>query len=321
MKTTASTIDLPEPRTARKDSPPHLQRILVPTDFSPLSRAAIDAALSLFKYSPATSLTLLHVVEPIFSPGTMDPGVTVDFTLEARVEAAEKELEHLRGIYGPQLSLEARLLTGAPARTLCDLAKDEKFDLIVLSSHGHTGLGRILIGSVAEQVVQEASCPVLVIKLPKNELGQFVPDDMELSVNHILVGYDHRRGAELALQKAASLAAQYKAEVTLVHALEPGHLGFHLGAEDGAKNEAVLVNEALTNLNTLRARYAPDSTKWHLMVQVGHPWDVITACAKKAGCDMIVVGPHDHTHWGHSFAGTTAQRVVRLASCAVLAVK
>jgi nucleotide-binding universal stress UspA family protein len=321
MKTTASAIETPSAKRAAKAVPPKLQRILLPTDFSPLSRVAIDAALSLFKYSPATSLTLLHVVEPIYSPGVMDPGVTVDFTLESRVEAAEKELEHLRNIYGPQISLEARLLTGAPARTLCDLAADEKFDLIVLSSHGHTGLGRILIGSVAEQIVQEASCPVLVIKLPKNELGQFVPDPVELSLNQILVGYDHRPGAELALQKAEALAAQHKSEVTLVHALEPLHFGFHVGADGNAKKEAALVDEALTNLNAVRARHAPESARWHVMVQVGHPWDVITACAKQTECDMIVVGPHDHTRWGHSFAGSTAQRVVRLASCAVLTVK
>lgn len=314
-------IESTRPARAVSTAPPRMQRILVPTDFSSLSRTAIDAALSLFKYRAATSLTLLHVVEPIYSPGVMDPGITVDFTLDARVEAAEKELERLRGIYGPQMNLEVRLLTGSPARTLCDVATDEKFDLIVISSHGHTGLGRILIGSVAEQVVQEAGCPVLVIKLPKNEAGQFVPDALELRLNHILVGYDHRRGAVQALAKVVDLAHEYKSDVTLVHALEPVHFGFHVGAEGNDKKEAALVDEALINLNEVKARYAPESAKWRLVVQVGHPWEVITACAKKSACDIVVVGPHDHTRWGHSFAGSTAQRVVRLSECAVLTVK
>jgi nucleotide-binding universal stress UspA family protein len=317
MKAKTPIADAPAVEKGRKGSLPRLQRILVPTDFSPLSRVAVDAALSLFKYTPATSLTLLHVVEPIVSPGITDPGMMVDFTLEARVEAAETELEHLRDVYGPQMRLEARLLTGSPARTLCDLAADEHFDLIVLSSHGHTGLNRILIGSVAEQVVQEAHCPVLVVKLPRNELGQFLPDPADLKLDHILVGYDHRRGADLALQKAVDLAGHYKSGLTLVHALEP----IHFGASTDPKKEAACIDAAMLELSGVRARHLPESAHWRLLVQAGYPWDVITACAKQIECDLIVVGPHDHTRWGHSFVGSTAQRVVRLAPCAVLTIK
>jgi len=244
-----------------------------------------------------------------------------DFTLESRVEAAEKELDHLRSIYGSQIALEARLLTGSPARTLCDAAEDEQADLIVLSSHGHTGWGRLLIGSVAEQVVQDARCPVLVIKLPRNDLGQFLPDPVDLRFDSLMVGYDHRKGADRALQMARQLADRFKSEVTLVHALEPTHLGFKWSGPIDSKKETVFASEALTDLNIVRSRYLPESADWKLVAQIGHPWDVLTECAEKAGCDAIIVGPHDHTRWGHSFAGSTAQRVVRLAPCAVLTVK
>jgi nucleotide-binding universal stress UspA family protein len=300
---------------------PRLQHILVPTDFSPLSRVAIDSALSLFKDVPAISLTLVHVVEPMLVPGISDPGMAVDLTLEARVEAADRELEHLRSLYGARVRLEARLLTGSPARTLCDLAADEHFDLIMLTSHGHTGLERVLMGSVAEQVVQDAHCPVLVIKLPKNERGQFLPDPMDLKLDQILVGYDHRKGADLALQMAMGLARRFDAKLTLIHALEPSYFGLGWNAWSDAKMESVCVHEALSRLHEVQAHYSPESTDWNLSAQTGHPWEVITAHAKKCGSDVIVVGPHDHTRWGHHFVGSTAQRVVRLSPCAVLVVK
>jgi len=321
MKTLAPVSHLPAAGQRKTATLPRLQRILVPTDFSSLSRVAIDSALSLFKDAPSFSLTLVHVVEPMLVAGVTDPGVPMDFTLGARVEAAESELEHLRSLYGAQVRLEARLVTGPPARTLCDLASNEHFDLIILTSHGHTGLQRVLMGSVAEQVMQDAGCPVLVIKLPQNELGQFLPDAADLKLDQILVGYDHRKGADLALQMARGLAQRFGSEITLIHALEPAHLGLEHMAPPDKDKESICVNEALTRLGEARKRHLPESAGWSLAAEVGHPWEVITNYAKKHSSDAIFVGPHDHTRWGHHFMGSTAQRVVRLASCPVLAVK
>jgi nucleotide-binding universal stress UspA family protein len=321
MKTLSPAEDFPAVQRRSTDTALCLRRILVPTDFSALSRAALESCMALFKNDSAVTLTLAHVVECPPAPWAVNSGQSVDTTLENRVSAAAKELLRLKSNYGDEVKLETCVLAGSPAHALCELAEAEDFDLIALSSHGHTGLARTFIGSVAERVVQDARCPVLVVKLPKNELGQFLSDPVDLKLCRLLVGYDHRKGAELALQMAVWLAEKFGSEIALIHALEPGHFGLRWGDTIGSASEAACVSKALTELDKVRSRYLPNSSKWKSVVQIGHPWEVIPACAEKIGCDAIIVGPHDHTRWGHSFAGSTAQRIVRLAPCAVIAVK
>lgn len=139
-----------------------LQHLLVPVDFSENSTPAIEAALALAKPTGGR-VSLLHVLEPIIVPYgeslPIEPPSDV-----VRREGAEAEMETLRGRYGLENNVDTLVLSGSAWDTICETADQRHVDLIVLTSHGHTGLRRLFLGSTAERVVRHARCPVLVLK-------------------------------------------------------------------------------------------------------------------------------------------------------------
>lgn len=137
------------------------QRVVVPVDFSDDSFAVLETALTLVP--DASHLSLVYVL-PVLEPA--EPGViwtTIDD--EARRHHAELALaERLDAKrFG---GIRTHVAFGDPAHEIADFAERERADLIVLSSHGRTGLTRLFIGSVAEKTVRLARCPVLVLKHP-----------------------------------------------------------------------------------------------------------------------------------------------------------
>jgi len=137
----------------------HAKKILFPTDFSTLSDAALRHATSLAKDAGAT-LIIAHVEEPpaAYGTGEMYYGLP-DPDLPALTKMLEAVVPS-----DPLVRFEHRMVTGDPAGEIVALAAQEKVDLIVIGTHGRTGLGRLLMGSVAEAVVRRAPCPVFTFK-------------------------------------------------------------------------------------------------------------------------------------------------------------
>lgn len=138
------------------------RKILFATDFSPSSDAALATAISLSRESDAT-LVLVHVQEP---PMAFGGGETYIGPTESEDELSEM----LSNLVGEEqgVSVERRVLVGNPAHEIVRLAEEDHADLIVIGSHGRTGVSRLLMGSVAEAVVRRAKCPVLTIKQPES---------------------------------------------------------------------------------------------------------------------------------------------------------
>lgn len=138
----------------------NLQKILVPTDFSPYSDAALKLATILARDSGAR-LLIVHVSEP--RPAYTVAGVYA--SLPSGNEFAESN-EHLEKIApsDPAVAFERRLVVGSPAEEIVKCATAEHVDMIVIGTHGRTGVLRLLLGSVAEAVLRHATCPVLSIK-------------------------------------------------------------------------------------------------------------------------------------------------------------
>ena len=144
-----------------------IRSILVPTDFSECGNYALSCAASLARTFKA-SIVCVHVIEPIVPTvgysGMSEPLPIADIS-EQLEDSAERELPKLAECEEcAGLDVEEVIVHGEAASEIVQVAKDREIDLIVISSHGRTGLGRILFGSTAEAVVRHAPCPVLVVK-------------------------------------------------------------------------------------------------------------------------------------------------------------
>lgn len=135
------------------------QKILFPTDFSTVSDEALHFATMLARDSGA-KLLIVHVEEPptAYGGGDMYYGLP-----EPDTGALKHMLEALKPD-DASVAYEHRMLMGSPADEIVEFAKREGVDMIVMASHGRTGLLRFLMGSVAERVVREAACPVVTVK-------------------------------------------------------------------------------------------------------------------------------------------------------------
>lgn len=321
MKTLAFHAEEVKARENASKASRVMKRILAPTDFSPLSRVGVEAAMALAQGNDQASLALVHVIEAATCEEDADCGMQELSDLGLRMKQAKKEMDQLKSPLGSSVNLTTHVIIGPPASALCEMVRDEHVDLVVLSSHGRAGLERMLIGSVAEKIVQDASCPVLVVKPARSRDGKFVVEKPKTAWKHILVGYDHRPGADLALAMGAQMAQRGQSRLTLLHALPPPDGRVALNLLGDAQSEEDIIHDGIKELGKVCHAHQPVSANWDLHVAIGHPWDVITDHARETGCDLIIVGPHEHTRWGHEFMGSTAQRVVRLSPCAVLAVK
>lgn len=147
-----------------------LSKILCPVDFSEYSKHALTYAVALATQFHS-KLTLVHVVEPIHLPIDIAIGAPGILHYEAGVaERARERLEALLDVpTKAELSVEARVLEGVAFAEIVRLAREEGTDLIVLATHGLSGIAHLLLGSTAEKVVRKAPCPVLTVKSPEHE--------------------------------------------------------------------------------------------------------------------------------------------------------
>lgn len=140
------------------------QRILVPTDFSAHADEALDYAIELAKTLQAR-LTLLHVVHltPL-AMGDIGASGLVPYLEEMEADAQNRLQALLHRVHQEGLQGETAIVQGAPFQIIVDTAASKDIDLIVMGTHGRTGLTHVLMGSVAEKVVRLAPCPVLVTR-------------------------------------------------------------------------------------------------------------------------------------------------------------
>lgn len=144
------------------------RRILWPTDFSPVAKTALPYALDLAADAGA-ELVLLHVLTPPLTyAGPEIPGALWGELQQKNRAAAREELRRLAAqVEGPRVRVHTLLAEGVPFDQILRVAKRLRCDLIVLATHGRTGLGHVLMGSVAENVVRRAHCPVLTVRPAK----------------------------------------------------------------------------------------------------------------------------------------------------------
>ncbi|MCH9662988.1 MAG: universal stress protein [Gammaproteobacteria bacterium] len=142
----------------------NVQNILVPLDFSSDADLALDDALGLAQRFQAR-MTLLHV---IYLPVTTEVNLASYFT-QMEAEAQQGMETYKKKVTDAGLSVDTVIVSGVPFREIVETAKAKQADLIVMGTHGRTGMNHFLIGSVAERVVRLAPCPVMVSRETQNQ--------------------------------------------------------------------------------------------------------------------------------------------------------
>lgn len=142
-------------------------RVLWPTDFSEQSCLGGRYARA-FAQAFAAELHVLHVCQPLFAPGVdlpLSAGLNVGVSQKELLDAADSRMKHLVAREFPDWPrLKQDVCVGVPWQEICSYVEAANIDLIVIGTHGYTGLRHALIGSTAERVVQHARCPVLTVK-------------------------------------------------------------------------------------------------------------------------------------------------------------
>jgi nucleotide-binding universal stress UspA family protein len=156
--------------TTRPQSRIQLRRILVPIDFSDHSKKALQYAIP-FAEQFKSSIDLLYVVEPTIYPADFSFGQVGFPSVEDELRQRGSEELHtlMKNEIGKRVDSRFAVRTGKAFNEIDQYAKEEDVDLIIIATHGHSGMEHVLFGSTAEKVVRYAPCPVLVVRLAEKE--------------------------------------------------------------------------------------------------------------------------------------------------------
>jgi|WetSurMetagenome_2_1015567.scaffolds.fasta_scaffold305153_2 universal stress protein A len=168
-KPNPSASDTTPPSAGAIEAKPSLLRIqhlLVPVDFSEPCRKALRYAVQVAEKFGA-KLTLLHVVEPVGSPDFAYFPLAADSGRVLRAAQAQMRLLCRREAIPPSMLASAQVREGKPYQRIAEAARSMNVDLIIIATHGYTGLDHVILGSTTERVVRHAPCPVLVVRQDK----------------------------------------------------------------------------------------------------------------------------------------------------------
>jgi universal stress protein A len=143
-----------------------IRKILAPTDFSPHAAKAVRYACGLAERLES-ELHLLHVLAEVVPSGPdplLTPVLPPEFFRETEEQSRVALARLLEPTWGRPRAIEAAVRWDSPVEGIIEYARDQAIDLIVIATHGRTGLSHVLLGSVAERIVREAPCPVLTIR-------------------------------------------------------------------------------------------------------------------------------------------------------------
>jgi nucleotide-binding universal stress UspA family protein len=301
-----------------------IRNVLVPIDFSATSLEAIEWALPLIKRFGA-DLHLVHVFEldyPLSSMVAM-PLIVPELEVGKRVR---RHLKDVATKYSMELRREnIHAVRGRPFEEICRLARELGIDLIVTSTRGNTGLKHLALGSTAERVVRYSPCPVLVVRpvdRKKKAGGNGKMPRPALSFRKILVPIDFSECSIKGLAYAKTLAKQFESRLVLLNSVA---LQYYVASDEYMRYDSPLLMQqaekaALEQMRDLVRKTDWDGIEVEQSLEIGHAGQQICARAQDHGADVIVTSTHGTIGFKHILLGSTAEYVVRHASCPVLVV-
>jgi len=288
-----------------------IRNLLFPTDFSDSAERALPHALALADRFGARlhmlHAVVLHAADPRDPdhrfPDLEDAWQRLDGWAADRMGSAPPRDDRVEVVHARRRGVSA-------APVVLEYLEEEDVDAVVMGTHGRRGLRHMLLGSVAEEVVRTAPCPVLTVRRGdrRGPAG---------GLDRLLVPVDMSQPSYRALEVARRLAAVYGASVEVLHVVEDPPRPDYGGAPTGPDVDRGRVRE------TLVARLGGDAEAVPVEVHVdgGHTVSTIVDFAERDDVDMVVLASHGLTGLKRVLLGSVAERVVRRAPCPVLTVK
>lgn len=284
--------------------------ILIPTDDSEGALAGARLGIALAA-STGAKIHVLTVMDLPMGQATEEIEAARQ-TLEEQAEDAVERVAELAGQGSENIRVTTTVASGTPFQSIREYAHRHEIDVIVMGTKGRTGLDRVLLGSVTENVLRTARTPVLAVP-PAADIASVDP----ITVANILLPTDGSEGAEIATTWGIALASEFDGMVHAVYSVDasrfpevvdPGELIGSLEANGKEVIEAVRV----------AARDAGVSVSGS--VASGQPTSVILDVLETKDIDLIVMGTHGRTGVGQWFLGSVTENVVRQATVPVLCI-
>ena len=279
------------------------KNILFATDFSSTTRLALPYVVEIARRSGGT-IHAVHVIQPDIYP-LVPPSEWPKIAQEEREFREEKRNQLEEELQA--LPHEFLFPTGNVWENVANIIEDKNIDLVILGTHGRTGIGKVLVGSVAETIFRQATCPVLTVG---PAVSSKASHDPAAELNRILYATDFSPESLAAAPYAVCLAKEHRAELILMHSIQ--------NAEPGQ------MDSAYDTLRDVVPTGADLEFKARCIVEQGAPEDTILGVATRQDADLIILGvrsaqrhPTAITHFSHSIA----YKVVTGAACPVLTVR
>ncbi|MGD8495587.1 MAG: universal stress protein [Gemmatimonadales bacterium] len=279
----------------------NIQTILCPTDLSDTSLKAVPLATEFARIHGADlHLLNVHLLHSI-TPSEEDLPFPGEADARATLESSAADIQWSQVVHHVTRGVNA-------APTILDYAADHGVDLIVMGSHGRRGFRRLLLGSVTEEVVRMATCPVLVVR---NQPDAPAPRD----VDRILVPVDFSAFTDAQVAYAVELSSTFDVPVELVHAVEPipyVQMSYPIAVdvEDFKRHAQRRIDDIVKELE--------DSRLVSGRAEVGMADDVVFEFAAESKSPLIVMSSHGHSGMTRLMLGSTTERILRRAPCPVL---
>jgi len=290
-------------------------RILVPVDFSEGAQRAFGHG-ALFAAAFGSTLELVHVVEHVGQANhafwATEPALAGELHRQALASAEASMARLLPSLpLAAGTRLESRVLSGTVPATLAEYAAESGAGLLVVATHGRTGLSRWLLGSVSERLLRASPCPVLI--------ARGGPAEGELRLRRLLVAVDLSEHSRTALHVAGDIAERLHAELEILYVWAAP---FYDAAEhfDAQLFERIRQSARSELDEFVASAQLPAALVVKASIVSGTPSQRIAECIQANPPDLLVLGSHGHGGFRRLVLGSVAEATVRYAACAALVV-